>query len=113
MPETKSTTFEINQEQTQILLTTFANMILLIITQTGKIGSLTLVEKPQLSTIVNTEILLGDRNDLLLSVYGSQVMKILNTDKQIMMGLSLVKMDESGQREALKAIKEELLKIIE
>ncbi|KAI8894324.1 hypothetical protein BC833DRAFT_624066 [Globomyces pollinis-pini] len=74
---------------TQIIVSVYTNMIYLMITQTGKVGTLTMAKKDHL--LSESSVLLGDRSNLLYSVYANHISSLLASQKTLLLACSLLK----------------------
>ena len=97
-----------NDRYTQVIVHKYSNLDFVLITQTGKMGTLTLVNN--VSNTVDCKQLLGWSNELSM-VYGSQLMKITGYKKPIMMGLSLVECDENETKETLLKVRQVFMEL--
>jgi hypothetical protein len=92
---------------TQFIIHRYVNMLMIIITQTGKIGTLTMGQKQQ-STDRTAECstLLGDRNDLIPSIYANHICELLGGSEPVLLGCSLLSCEtadeESYHRDTLQ-----------
>ena len=61
-------------KSTQIIISYFSNLLFVIITQTGEVGSYVMSE----ASTMDAKTLLGDRTDLLPAVYANEIVSWLN-----------------------------------
>ena len=105
---TKQVEFRTSKDRyTQVIVHKYSNLDFILITQTGKMGTLTFVNN--LNNTVDCKQLLGS-NELSM-VYGSQLMKITGYKKPIMMGLSLVECDENETKETLLKVRQVVMEL--
>jgi hypothetical protein len=107
--KTVHTTQSIGPKQipTQFIINRYVNMIMIIMTQTGKIGSLTMGQKHQSTdTTADCSTLLGDRNDLIPSIYANQLCEMIGGSTPVLLGCSLLPCEtadeESYHRDTLQ-----------
>ncbi len=106
-PFEKKITIEKDGIITEILCTSFANRILVFITQINKVGTLINAwsePKADGGKIYQTSILLGKRDDPLLTVYARQLIERISTlsNKTLLLGISLK--EEGRSREQFQFI---------
>jgi proteasome assembly chaperone 3 len=106
-PMEKKVCVEMNGLQTEILCSSFANKVVIFITQINKIGTIIsgwTEQKSDGGKIYQTSILLGKRDDPLLTIYARQLTEkiSLNSSKSLLLGISLK--EEGRSREQFEFI---------
>lgn len=66
-------------KSTQIIISYFSNLLFVIITQTGEVGSYVMSE----ASTMDARTLLGDRTDLLPTVYANEIVSWLHFSQNL------------------------------
>jgi proteasome assembly chaperone 3 len=106
-PFEKKVTIELNGIPTEILCTSFVDRIVIFISQMNKVGTLISAwseQKNDGGKIYQTSILLGKRDDPLLTIYARQLIEKITAhcNKTLLLGISLK--EEGRSREQFQFI---------
>jgi proteasome assembly chaperone 3 len=106
---------EIDGIRTEILCTAFLDRVFVLITQINKVGTVISAwadPKSDGGYLFHTEVLLGRRDDPLLTIYARQIIEKLRlcTEKPLLLGISLK--EEGRSRENFQQIINKVLEIM-
>ncbi len=115
LPSETKIEIELNGVKTEIMCATFDSKILIFITQINKIGTFIKAwadSKADGGKIYQTSIVLGKRDDPLLTIYARQLIEKISlfSSKSLLLGISLK--EEGRSREHFQEIINKVLEII-
>jgi hypothetical protein len=84
---------------TQFIVNRYSNLLFILVTQTGKMGTLTIGQKETATALTNnTTTLLGDRSDYIGNIYTDHLQNLINNPNlPLLFGCSLLPCENNDE----------------